>query len=125
MRTVPFLAGLAVLGGVMAWSSRDVITENFWLLVPAFLVLVFAGVLHALFQRPGSNSQRQARLFGVGTVALLATGLFGAFTFSFVQLLRGDSMSFDFVWIGSAVAEGALASWLWLRFFRLLRRTET
>ena len=111
---------LAVIGGVMACQLRDLIAESVWYVVPAFAVLVFAGILHVFLQRPGASSRRRALLFGVGTVALLATGLSVALGFSFI---RGGAASFDAIGICSALATGTLASWLWLRFVRLLRPT--
>ena len=120
MRMIPFFVMLAVIGGVMAWQLRDLMPESVWYVVPAFAVLVFAGIIHVFLQRPGATSRRRALLFGVGTVALLATCLFAALGFSFI---RGGAASFDAIGVCSAVATGALASWLWLRFVRLLRPT--
>ena len=123
MRTIHVIIMLAVIGAVMAWQLRGLMAESVWYVVPAFAVLVFAGILHVMLQRPAPSSRRRALLFGVATVALLATGLFAAFGYSFIRLLRGGTPSFDAVWICSAVATGALAAWLWFRFVRLLRHT--
>jgi hypothetical protein len=123
MRTISFIIMLAVIGAVMAWELRGLMTESIWYVMPAFAVLVFAGILHVLLQRPSASSRRRALLFGVAVVALLATGLFAAFGYSFIRLVRGGAPSFDPVWICSAAVTGALASWLWLRFVRLLRQT--
>jgi len=123
MRAIHVIIMLVVIGAVMAWQSRGLMADSFWYVVPAFAVLLFAGVLQVLIQQPGVTSRRRALLFGVGTVALLATSLFAAFGYSFYRLLRGGAQSFDAVWICSAVATGALATWLWFRFVRLLRHT--
>jgi len=113
---------LVVIGAIMASESRALMAESVWYVVPMFAVLVFAGVLHAFLQRPAAGSRRKALLLGVATVAILATGVFVAFGYSFIRLFRGGAQNFEAVWICSGVAAGALAAWLWLRFFRLLKQ---
>jgi hypothetical protein len=99
------------------------IAESPWLFAPAAAVFVFAGILHFWFRRPGNNSRRRALLFGVGTVAVLASAVFAAFVWTFARLLMRGSWSFDAVWILGAFGAGALTLWLWLRFYRILRQT--
>ena len=113
---------LAVIGAVMAWELRPLISESVWYVAPIFAVLVFAGILHAMLQRPGSGSRRRALLFGVATVASLATAAFAAFGYTFIRLVRGGAQNLEVFWICSGVAAGALSAWLWLKFFRLLRQ---
>ena len=92
---------------------------NPWLYVPAFMVLVFAGIVGLLLRR--SSTHRRGLLFGVGSVAVLTTGIFATYGYSFVRLARRGGESFDPVWIISAIATAGLALWLWSRFIRLLR----
>lgn len=113
---------LALLACVMAWQIRDLLRESPWYGAPMAGVLLFAGILHHQLQRPGTTARRGALLFGVGSMALVATGLAGAFGYSSVRLLRAGTLSFDIAWTCSAVATGALTAWLWFRFARLLRR---
>jgi hypothetical protein len=95
------------------------VSANPWLYVPAFMVLVFAGIVGVLLRRPSTH--RKGLLFGVGTVAVLTTGILAAYGYSFVRLARRGGESFDIVWVISAAATGVLALWLWSRFIRLLR----
>jgi len=76
-----------------------------------------------LLQRPGAAAHRRALLFGVGGVALLASVVFAAFAWSFIRLLMRGSWSFDAIWIVGALGAGALAAWLWFRFYRIVRQT--
>ena len=119
MRTIHVILMLAVIGGVVAWQLRGLAAESIWYVVPAFAVLVFAGVLQVWLQRPTSRARRRGLLFGVATVALLASGLFAALGFI---IIRGGAPSFDIIGLCSAVATGLLAAWLWFRFVRLLRQ---
>lgn len=123
MRTIHFILMLAVGGGVAAWQTRDLLHESPWYGAPMLAVLIFAAVFHYLLQRPGVGAKRRALLFGVGTVALVATGVFAAFGFGFVRLIRSEASSFNIIWFVSALAAGALAAWLWFRFVRLWRQT--
>src|SRR5262245_61418116 len=95
------------------------IAESPWLFAPAAAVLVFAGVLHFWLRRPGDSSRRRALLFGVGTVAVVASAVFAVFVWSFVRLLLRGSWSFDAVWMVGALGAGALAFWLWFKFYRI------
>jgi len=99
------------------------IAENPWLFTPAAAVFVFAGVLHLLLRRQGAGARRRGLLFGVGVVALLASVVFAAFVWSFIRLLTRGSWSFDAIWIVGVVGAGALAAWLWFRFYRIVRQT--
>lgn len=115
---------LALGGCIMAWQLRELLGENPWYAAPMAGVLILAAFLHHQLQRPGMAARRRALLFGVGSVALIATGVAVAFGYSFVRLLREGSPSFDIVWICSGVAAGVLASWLWFRFVRLLQASK-
>jgi hypothetical protein len=122
MRTTHVIIMLALAGGIAAWQMRDLLRESPWYGVPMLGVIIFAAVFHHFIQRPGAAAKKRALLFAVGIVAVVATGVFVAFGFSFVRLLRSGALSFDAVWSVSAVAAGALATWLWFRFVRLLRK---
>ena len=111
---------LAGIGGVMAWQTRGLAAESIWYVLPGFAVLVFSGVLQVWLQRPTVRARRRGLLFGVATVALLASGLLASLVFS---LVRGGASSFDTVGLCSAVVTGLLAAWLWLRVVRILRQT--
>ena len=97
------------------------IISDLWLYTPAGGVLVFAGILHIMLRQPTPAAQRGGLLFGVGFVALLATGVFAVFVYSFVRLMARGSSTFDLVWSVSAVAAAELAVWLWLQLVRLWR----
>ena len=94
-------------------------SANPWLYVPAFMVLVFAGIVGVRLRRP--STYRSGLLFGVGTVTVLTAGILAAYGYSFVRLARRGGESFDPVWIISAIATAGLSLWLWFRFIRLLR----
>jgi hypothetical protein len=100
-----------------------VIAETPWLFVPAAAVFVFAGVLHFLLRCPGDGVRRRVLLFGVGSVAILASVVFAAFVWSFIRLLLRGSWSFDAVWTVGALGAGVLTVWLWFRFYRIVRQT--
>jgi carbon starvation protein CstA len=120
MRTVPFILMLAVIGAVLAWQMRGLLSESPWYGLPVFAALIFAGLMHYFLRRPGTRARRHALLFGVGAVALLASLVFGTFVWSFISLLARGSWSFDPLWIVGALAAGALAAWLWFRFYRIV-----
>lgn len=104
-------------------KTLGTIAESPWLLAPVAAVLVFAGVLYFLLRHPNDGVRRRGLLFGVGSVAILASVVFVTFVWSFVRLLTRDSWSFDVVWIMSALGTGAFAIWLWSRFYRIARST--
>lgn len=86
------------------------VTSHPWLYAPAGGVLVFAGIPHFMLRRPAPSAQRRGFLFGVGFIAVMATGVFAAFGYSFVRLVALGSTTFDLVWSVSAIATGALVS---------------
>jgi hypothetical protein len=99
------------------------IAESPWLFAPAAVVFVFAGVLYLLLRRPGVGVRRRGLLFGVGTVAVLASVVFAAFVWSLIRLLLRGAWSFDAVWIIGALGAGALMVSLWFRFYQIVRQT--
>ena len=123
VRSFPFILMLVVIGAVLAWQMRSPLAESPWYGVPMLALLVFAAVFHHLLQQPGGVGRRRALLFGVGAVALLASAVFAVFAWSFVRLVVGGSWSIDVVWTVGALAAGALAVWLWFRFYRIVRQT--
>jgi fluoride ion exporter CrcB/FEX len=98
------------------------VVSNPWLCAPAGGVLLFAAILHFILRRPTPGAQRGGLLFGVGFIAVLATGVFAAFAYSLVRLMVSGRANFDLVWSVGAIVAGMLAVWLWLRFVRLWRR---
>lgn len=114
---------LAVLAAVAFWQMRDLLAESVWYALPMVAVFIFAAVVHLLLQRPGVPARRRALLFGVGIVATVASFVFAAFVWSLIRLLVRDAWSFDAVWTLGAVGAGALAVWLWFRFYRIVRQT--
>ena len=122
MKTKDVILMLVVVGGVMLWQMRDLLRQSPWYGVPILVTLIFVAVFQYLFQRPGVGAKRRALLFGVGIVALVATGVFTASGYSLVRLLNSEAPSFDAVSGISAIATGVLAVWLWFRFLRLLRQ---
>jgi len=98
------------------------ITENPLLFIPAVAVLLFACVLHFLLRQRDAGTRRLGLLFGIGFSAMLASFVFVVFTWSFVRLLMRGLLSFDGVWMIGAVGAGLLTTWLWFRFFLLMRQ---
>jgi len=99
------------------------IRESPWLFAPAATVLFFAVLFGLSLRRKGTVARRRALLFGVGTVATLASVVFAAFVWSFVRLLLLTSWAFDAVWTIGALGAGALTVWLWFKFYRIFRQT--
>jgi hypothetical protein len=122
MRTIHVIIMLALIGATAAWQMHDLLEENPWSGAPMLAVLIFAAIFQHLLQLRGIGAKRRALLFGVGSVALIATGVFAVFGFSSFRLLRSGAPRFDIVWSVSAVASGALSAWIWFRFVRLLRQ---
>jgi hypothetical protein len=122
MRTLPFILMLVIIGAVAAWQSRGLLAESLWYGAPMLGGLIFAAVFHRLLQRPDGAGRRRALLFGIGVVAFLASVVFGAFAWTCLRLVTHGSRSFDGVWIAGAVGAGALAVWLWFRFYRIARQ---
>ena len=123
MKTLPFTLMLVGIGAVLAWQMRSLVSESLWYGAPVLAVLVFAAVLQPLLKRSSTAALRRALLLGVGVVAVLASAVFAGFAWSFVLLLARDSWSFDAVWAVGALAAGAVAVSLWLRFYRIVRQT--
>jgi hypothetical protein len=115
---------LVGIGSVAAWQMRSFIAENPWFAVPSFAVLVFAGVMLVISQRPEPNAKRRGQLFGVGVVALLASAVFTAFVLGFIRQMHDGVRSLDIGAISAAPIAGALAGWRWFRFVRLVREKE-
>src|SRR5258708_31810225 len=124
MRNLPFILMLVVIGAVATWQMRSLLAESPWYGVPMFAVLLFAAVLHHLLQRPGAATRRRGLLFGVGAVALLATAAFAVFAWSSIRLWMRGSWSFDAIWVVGALGAGALATWLWFRFYQIVRQNS-
>lgn len=97
------------------------VVSNSWLYAPAGGVLVFAAILHFILRRPTPGAQRGGLLFGVGFIAVFATGVFAAFAYSLLRLVTSGRANFDLVGSVGGIVAGALAVWLWLRFVRLWR----
>ncbi len=123
MRAAPFILMLLGIGGVLAWHMRSLISESPWFAVPTFAVLVFAGVLQFMSQRPEPSVRRRGQLLGVGVVAVLTSAVFTAFVLGFIRQMHDGARSFDTVAVCAALTAGALVGWLWFRFARLLRQT--